>query len=100
MTNGFMPSPGPIFAQCYNRTLKMAMYRLKNFLFGWDYIQWRNSSDQGISRVIRLSDGRVVYWRYRSLCLPDEITSPDQVFWLTCSPSKFGFKTKKSSQSK
>lgn len=68
------------------------MYKLKKFLFGWDYINWRNSADSGIARVFKLPDGRVVYWRYRTTTVMDEITKGSQVFWLTCSPSKFGFK--------
>lgn len=32
------------------------MYRLLNWMFGWDYILWRNSCDGGISRIRQ--DGR------------------------------------------
>jgi hypothetical protein len=67
------------------------MYKLKKLLFGWDYVQWRNSADEGIARVIKLPDGRVVYWRYKITNVMDEITDAKQVFWLTCPPSKFGF---------
>lgn len=67
------------------------MYKLKKLLFGWDYIAWENSADRGIARVIKLPDGRVVYWRYRATYCMDEITNKKQVYWLTCSPSKFGF---------
>ena len=67
------------------------MYRLKKLLFGWDYIQWKNSAYSGISRVMKLPDGRVVYWRYRVTNVMDEITEAKQVFWLTCPPSNFGF---------
>jgi hypothetical protein len=66
------------------------MYKLKNFLFGWDYIQFKGHFTQGIRRVNKLPDGRVVYWRYRETHVLDEITKADQVFWLTCPPSKFG----------
>ena len=67
------------------------MYKIKHFLFGWDYIQWRNTADQGIARVIKLPDGRIVYWKYKSTQLLDEITDRTKVYWLTCKPSKFGF---------
>lgn len=65
------------------------MYKLKNFLFGWDYIYWINTADRGIARVIKLHDGRVVFWRYFSIKVMDEIKDPKKVFWLTCHPSKF-----------
>jgi hypothetical protein len=69
------------------------MYKLKNKLFGWDYIQWNNSADNGIARVILLKDGKIGYWRYRTTCVFDEIKSPEQVRWLTCHPIKY-FKIK------
>jgi len=65
------------------------MYKLKNFLFGWDYIQWRNSCDQGIARVHAGPDGKIWYWRYRITSVIDTIKHPDQVIWLTCHPSKY-----------
>lgn len=67
------------------------MYKIKNLLFGYDYIQWRNSADSGIARVISLPDGRICYWRYKGLNILDEIKTPYEVFWLTCSPDKYGF---------
>lgn len=67
------------------------MYRLLHWLFGWDYVQWRNSADQGIARVHTDGTGRVFYWRYRNIGLADTITHPTDVLWLTCSPSKYGF---------
>lgn len=27
------------------------MYKLLNKLFGWDYIQWKNTVDSGIARI-------------------------------------------------
>lgn len=70
------------------------MYKLKNFLFGWDYIYWTNYADSGIARVLKLPDGTVVYWRYKFTNVMDTIYSEEQVRWLTCKPSKFGFKSK------
>ncbi len=67
------------------------MYRIKKLLFGWDYIQWRNTADEGIARVMKLPNGKVVYWRYKITRVMDEIKDPDKVFWLTCKPSKYGF---------
>ena len=65
------------------------MYQLLHWLFGWDYIQWRNSADRGIARVRLDGAGRVWYWRYRNLALADEIRDAKQVLWLTCSPDKY-----------
>lgn len=65
------------------------MYRLLHWLFGWDYIQWRNTADQGIARVRVDGRGVVWYWRYRLICAADRITSADQVLWMTCSPDKY-----------
>lgn len=70
------------------------MYKLKNFLFGWDYIYWANYADNGIARVFKLPDGKVVYWRYKFTNVMDTIYSEEQVRWLTCKPSKFGFLSK------
>jgi len=69
------------------------IYKILHLLFGWDYIQWENSADEGIARVFVEGSGRVVYWRYRTTKVMDEIREPEQVKWLTCSPGKyFGWK--------
>ena len=65
------------------------MYRLWHKLFGWDYILWKNSADVGIARVIKPKSGQIAYWRYRITNVLDIIEKPDQVIWLTCSPSKY-----------
>lgn len=65
------------------------IYKLMNRLFGYDYIVWKNTADRGIARVIKLPDNRVVYWRYINTKVMDEIKSPNDVFWLTCEPSKY-----------
>jgi hypothetical protein len=58
-------------------------------LFGYDYIQWRNSADQGVARVRLDGMGRAYYWRYESIKVIDYITDPKAVVWLTCSPDKY-----------
>lgn len=68
-------------------------YKLCHKLFGWDYIQWRNSADQGIARVHKDYTGKVWYWRYKNTKVADRIINPDSVLWLTCSPDKY-FKEK------
>jgi hypothetical protein len=65
------------------------MWKLLHKLFGWDYIQWSNSSDQGVARVHTDQNARTYYWRYKSMKLVDEIKDTKQVFWLTCPPSKY-----------
>jgi len=65
------------------------MYKLLHFLFGWDYIYWKNSADRGIARVFLTRDGRCCYYRYKSVGLIDEIKSPAQVLWLTCPPENY-----------
>ena len=65
------------------------MWKLKNKLFGWDYILWKNAADAGIARVILLKDDTIGYWRYRCTNTFDEINDPKEVHWLTCHPSKY-----------
>ena len=62
------------------------IYKLLNFLFGWQYIAWRNSCDSGIARVHITSNGVVWYWRYKNINVFERITHVDQVIWLTGSP--------------
>lgn len=65
------------------------MYRLFNFLFGWDYIYWRNYADGGVARVRTSPDGTVWYWRYKSIKVIDTIVDKKYVMWLTCLPEKY-----------
>ncbi len=65
------------------------MYKLLNKLFGWDYIQWRNSAAEGIARVHKDGNDVSWYWRYKNINVADTIKSKDQVIWLTCSPGKY-----------
>ena len=65
------------------------MWKLKHRLFGWDYIQWRNSADEGVARVHVDGMGRAYYWRYRNIHVADIIREPEQVLWLTCPPHKY-----------
>lgn len=67
------------------------IYRLLHWLFGWDYVQWRNSADAGVARVRVDGVGRVFYWRYSVIKVADVISDPSRVLWLTCSPRKYGF---------
>lgn len=68
------------------------MYKLLNFLFGWDYIYWSNMIDGGIARVHIAGDGTVYYYRYKNINCIDRITKKDQVMWLTCTEDKYKLK--------
>lgn len=65
------------------------MLKLMNLFFGFDYIQWRNSADQGIARVRTDGMNRAWYFRYKNISVIDFITDPKQVVWLTCAPEKY-----------
>lgn len=73
------------------------MWKLFNYLFGWDYVTWRNTADNGIARVHVDKTGKVYYWRYKIISVADVITSADNHLWLTCSPEKYGFKQQEQS---
>lgn len=65
------------------------LYHLFHHFFGWDYIVWGNSIDQGIARVRVDGRGSVWYWRYPGIRCADTLTDPSKVIWLTCHPSKY-----------
>lgn len=67
------------------------MYKLFNYLFGWDYIAWKNSADSGIARVRLDGEGNPYYFRYESIGFVDKLPADrgQTITWLTCSPSKY-----------
>jgi hypothetical protein len=65
------------------------MWKLIHWIFGYDYIYWANTADNGIARVCVDSLGNPYYFRYRMTGLIDKITDPDKVMWLTCHPDKY-----------
>lgn len=65
------------------------MWKILNRIFGWDYISWKNSADQGVARVYTDGIGRAWYWRYKGTACCDVISEAKQVIWLTCEPSKY-----------
>ena len=65
------------------------IYKLLNYLFGWDYIAWSNCADSGIARVHYGYDGTAWYWRYKTTKVIDKIHNPKHVTWLTCYPNKY-----------
>jgi len=68
---------------------KVKMYKLLHKLFGWDYVYWKNSADNGIARVHKAQEGVVYYYRYKSTQLIDKVLKKEQVVWLTCPASKY-----------
>ena len=66
------------------------MYKILNWLFGWDYITWSDYCDQGIARVRVDKNGNVYYWRYWITKDADPVKSAKNHLWLTCPPSKYG----------
>jgi hypothetical protein len=66
------------------------MWKLWHRLFGWDYIHWENSADEGIARIQKGYNGEVFYWRYKITSVADKITTAENVIWLTCEPRKWG----------
>lgn len=60
-----------------------------NKLFGWDYIYWRNSADQGIARVHTSPEGVIYYYRYKLTKVIDVISKKDDVLWVTCESGKY-----------
>lgn len=70
----------------------MIPYKILHRLFGWDYIYWENTADQGIARVLIDGEGNPFYWRYKITKLADSLV-PDKtwvrIMWLTCPPSKY-----------
>lgn len=60
------------------------MFRLYNKLFGWDYIQWSNFADSGISRIRVDAEGIPYYFRYSGVDIIDRLGTNREV-GLTCS---------------
>ena len=66
------------------------MYKLLHFLFGWDYISWKNSADSGIARIHVNPDGIPYYWRYKNIDVLDPIPNPGtRLIFLTCKEEKY-----------
>ena len=63
------------------------IYKILNKLFGWDFIYWKNSASQGVSRIRTDYYGNPYYiW---SVGVRVRITVKDQVMWITCSAEKY-----------
>ncbi len=50
------------------------IYKFLHFWFGWDYIYWTDTVDQGIARVHVNEDGQPYYWRYKNITVMGRIT--------------------------
>lgn len=63
-------------------------WRLKNKLFGWDYVYFDGNE---IIRRVRKSPSGMVYHKKKYDNAIREITSERSVKWLTCKPIKYLF---------
>ena len=67
-------------------------HKICNWLFGWDYVYWKNSADNGIARVRIDGEGNPFYVRYRITNVIDRLDKDypfREVIWLTCKPEKY-----------
>ena len=70
------------------------MYKIWNYLFGWDYVLWTNICDSGVSRVRVLPNGDIYFLTYGKTKYLNNITTGkgnDEIVkeWLTCLKSKY-----------
>jgi hypothetical protein len=65
------------------------IYQACHWLFGWDYIAWKNSAASGIARVRVDNNGNVFYWRYKNTKVADPIRRAQDFLWLTCPAEKY-----------
>jgi|TARA_R110000851_G_scaffold72207_1_gene160168 hypothetical protein len=70
-------------------TRGMKMYKILNYLFGFDYIHWKNTIDSGVARIHIDCNGNVFYWKYKNIKFADHIKDASKFLWLTCSPDKY-----------
>lgn len=64
------------------------MYKLFNWLFGWDYIHWQNYCDASISRVRIDGNGNSYFFRYGKYITYLDKPS-ERITWLTCNQYKY-----------
>jgi len=65
------------------------MWKLFNFLFGWDYIYWEDYDSSGIARIYDGFNGCPWFFQYKIIKVIKEIKRADEVIWLTCKSSKY-----------
>lgn len=68
------------------------MYKILNYLFGWDYVAWQNTCAHGIARVQVNGDGEPFIFYYKITNAWKSLKNPGHfnINWLTCSPKKYG----------
>ena len=49
------------------------MWKIYNYIFGWNYIYWENTADSGVARIRQTANGEYYYNRYsfKKVLLPD-----------------------------
>lgn len=65
------------------------MYKILHLIFGWDYIYWQNTADEGYAWVHKLPNGTIWYKRYWITNVIDVIYKSSQVLWMSCKPNKY-----------
>ena len=65
------------------------MWRLFNYLFGWDYIYWNNGISSGIARIHKDFNGGAWYYLYKVITVIGRVRNANDVVWLTCEPDKY-----------
>ena len=66
------------------------IYKIMNYIFGWDYIVWNYCGGKGVSRIRVLPNGNIYYLRHGAYDSFQEINKESDVkAWLTCDKSKY-----------
>ena len=70
------------------------MYKIWNYLFGWDYILWKNCLYTGVSRLKRLPNGDIYFLTYGDNRYLNNISTGKGngeyvTEWLTCLEDKY-----------
>jgi len=73
----------------------MYLYKILNWIFGWDYVAWKNENDSRMRGIVRIFiDGtgkcrydKNIYMNFEANFV--EIKNADEVVWLTCKPEKY-----------
>lgn len=65
------------------------MIMLLNKLFGWDYVQWKNTASDGIARCRLDGDGNFYFYPYSTLNVLVKIPTHYELTFLTCPRSKY-----------
>jgi len=70
------------------------MYKLLNYIFGWDYIIWENCLYKGVARIRTLPNGDHYFLVYGAISNYVPLTENQEndawvIAWLTCDKNKY-----------